>query len=363
MASIRISSLHKVYGKTPAVRGVDLSIGTGEFVVILGPSGCGKSTLLRMIAGLEDITSGVVAIDDVIVNDLEPGDRGCAMVFQNYALYPHMSVSENIGYSLKVAGVARAERDEKIRRVATLLGLDTFLDRRPAQLSGGQRQRVAMGRAMIRSPRVFLFDEPLSNLDAKLRLQMRLEIKRLHRELGSTSIFVTHDQLEAMTLADRLVVMNGGKIEQVGTPQEIYRRPASLFVADFLGSPPMNFIPAVIDDEGKAVCADGLRPCPDLIWDLEPGAEVRIGVRPGDLQIVGRSARGALPFEVEMVEDLGTENHLHGTTTGLRMTAVLATGEAVPDHPFAVLIPESAVHLFRERDGARIDPRSVSRIH
>jgi len=218
MADIAISNVTKSYGKTAVIHGVDLAIRDGEFVVILGPSGCGKSTLLRMIAGLEEITGGTIAIAGEVVNEKEPRERGCAMVFQNYALYPHFSVAENIGYALKVAGVPKAERMRRVREVAKSVGLEDYLDRKPSQLSGGQRQRVAMGRAMIREPKVFLFDEPLSNLDAKLRVQMRLEVRKLHQRLGATSVFVTHDQVEAMTLADRIVVMNAGRIEQIGTP-------------------------------------------------------------------------------------------------------------------------------------------------
>ena len=232
MASLELQKVEKKFGHSHVVKGVDLGVERGEFVVILGPSGCGKSTLLRMVAGLEAITTGSILINDKIVNELEPRERGCAMVFQNYALYPHMSVAENIGYALKVAGLSKAERDQKIQKVAQTLGLTEFLTRKPSQLSGGQRQRVAMGRAMIREPAVFLYDEPLSNLDAKLRVSMRGEIRRLHQRLGTTSLFVTHDQVEAMTLADRIVVMNAGRIEQIATPHEIYNRPASLFVAD-----------------------------------------------------------------------------------------------------------------------------------
>ena len=255
MADIAIRGVRKSFGHSEIVHGIDLDIADGEFVVILGPSGCGKSTLLRLIAGLEQITAGEIAIGGKVVNKLEPRERGCAMVFQNYALYPHMTVSENIGYALKVAGVKRAERRRRIAEVAGILGVEELLDRKPSALSGGQRQRVAMGRAMIREPRVFLFDEPLSNLDAKLRVQMRVEIRRLHRRLKATSIFVTHDQIEAMTLADRLVVMNRGRIEQVGAPAEVYRRPASRFVAGFIGSPPMNFLAARM--EGSPIARIG----------------------------------------------------------------------------------------------------------
>ena len=244
MSEIAIRGVRKSYGKIETVHGIDLAFGSGEFVVILGPSGCGKSTLLRMIAGLESISAGEIAIGGRVVNRLEPRERGCAMVFQNYALYPHMTVAENIGYALKVAGVPKAERLRRIAEVSRSTGLEHLLDRRPGQLSGGQRQRVAMGRAIIREPKVFLFDEPLSNLDATLRVQMRIEIRRLHDRQGVTSVFVTHDQVEAMTLADRLVVLNAGRVEQVGTSAEIYRRPASRFVAGFVGSPPMNLLDA-----------------------------------------------------------------------------------------------------------------------
>ena len=263
MADISIRDVRKSYGKEEVVHGVDLEITNGEFIVILGPSGCGKSTLLRMIAGLEAITSGEIAIGGTVVNQLEPRERGCAMVFQNYALYPHMTVANNIGYALKVAGMKKAERMAKVREVAKIIGLEDFLDRKPGQLSGGQRQRVAMGRAIIREPEVFLFDEPLSNLDAKLRVQMRLEIRRLHQRLGATSVFVTHDQVEAMTLADRLVVMNSGNIDQVGTPSEVYDTPASTYVGGFIGSPPMNFLTGSVSNTGGHVDLGQRRSAPD----------------------------------------------------------------------------------------------------
>ncbi|WP_210484480.1 ABC transporter ATP-binding protein [Microvirga antarctica] len=356
MTEIAIDSLCKSYGKTPAVCGIDLVIPSGEFVVILGPSGCGKSTLLRMIAGLEDITSGSVAIGGTVVNDVEPGARGCAMVFQNYALYPHMSVAQNIGYAQKIAGVGKREREAAVLRVATVLGLETLLDRKPGQLSGGQRQRVAMGRAMIRSPKIFLFDEPLSNLDAKLRLQMRLEIKRLHRELRTTSVFVTHDQIEAMTLADRLVIMNKGVIEQVGTPDEIFRRPASLFVADFLGTPPMNFLPATIDTAGRPVVSTNTVLGAARRWNLPAGTDVRVGVRPGDIGLAELPSAHALPFELDMIDDLGTETHWHGHAAGSRLSITVTPGARPARSPLAVSIPEGAIHLFRNTDGRRVDP-------
>ncbi|MFN3547148.1 MAG: ABC transporter ATP-binding protein [Mesorhizobium sp.] len=361
MASIDIRDVHKLYGKTPAVRGLDLAVEDGSFLVILGPSGCGKSTLLRMIAGLEDISAGEIAIDGRVVNDVDPGRRGCAMVFQNYALYPHMTVAENIGYALKVAGVARAERAERVSRVASMLGLGELLGRKPSQLSGGQRQRVAMGRAMVREPGIFLFDEPLSNLDAKLRIQMRLEIKRLHRELKTTSVFVTHDQVEAMTLADTLVVMNQGVIEQVGTPAEVFRRPTSRFVANFLGSPPMNFLPARIDRRGRAVVADRHLPWPDLAFDLPAGTDIEIGLRPGDLALVaGSESEGVIPFEPDILEDLGSELHWHGAVEGTPVSVALPASTRVPVGPVRLTAPPSAVHAFDLGDGRRVEPKIPS---
>ncbi|HWL71444.1 MAG TPA: sn-glycerol-3-phosphate ABC transporter ATP-binding protein UgpC, partial [Geminicoccus sp.] len=269
MAEITLSSVRKSYGGNEVVKGVDLQVPAGNFLVILGPSGCGKSTLLRMIAGLEEITSGELAIGGVRMNDREPRERHCAMVFQNYALYPHMTVARNIAYPLEVAGVPRVERERRVRATAASVDLADYLERKPSQLSGGQRQRVAMARAMIRAPRVFLFDEPLSNLDATLRVQMRLELRRLHQRLGVTSVLVTHDQTEAMTMADLLVVMNGGRIEQAGTPLEVYGRPASCFVASFIGTPPMNLVEAEIAPGGRLHTALG--PLPIAAAGVAPG--------------------------------------------------------------------------------------------
>jgi len=242
MATITLKQIKKSYGKTEVIHGVDLDVADGELIVIVGPSGCGKSTLLRMVAGLETVTDGQISIDGRVVNDLEPRERDIAMVFQNYALYPHMSVRKNLAYGLKIAKLPADEIERRVAKAAKMLQLDQYLDRKPRQLSGGQRQRVAMGRAIVREPAAFLFDEPLSNLDAKLRVQMRMEIKALQRELGITSLYVTHDQVEAMTMADRVVVMNEGVAEQIGPPLEVYRNPATMFVAGFIGSPPMNFI-------------------------------------------------------------------------------------------------------------------------
>src|SRR5262247_1109889 len=253
MASVSLRGVRKSYDGVEVVHGVDCEIRDGEFIVVLGPSGCGKSTLLRMIAGLEAITAGEIAIGGRVVNALEPKDRDIAMVFQNYALYPHMSVYDNMSYGLRIRGMSKAEIEARVQKAARILELGGFLERKPRQLSGGQRQRVAMGRAIVREPAVFLFDEPLSNLDAKLRVQMRMEIKRLQRELGVTSIYVTHDQVEAMTLADRLIVMNSGIADQIGTPMDVYDRPASTFVAGFIGSPAMNFLAAKVSADRRSV--------------------------------------------------------------------------------------------------------------
>src|SRR5471030_338715 len=299
MAAVTFSGVHKSFGSTPVVHGVDIEIADGEFCVLVGPSGCGKSTLLRMIAGLEEISGGEIRIGDRVVNNVAPKERDIAMVFQNYALYPHMTVQDNMGFSLKLAGESPSAIKARVDEAASILGLSEYLARYPRQLSGGQRQRVAMGRAIVRKPQVFLFDEPLSNLDAKLRGTMRLEMKKLHARLGVTTVFVTHDQIEAMTLADRVVVMNGGYIEQIGTPDEVYHAPASLFVASFIGAPTMNLIPARrvganelrLTDNGQtialpkqmAVTAD------DLILGMRPeDVDVAQGVAlPGQVDVPG----------------------------------------------------------------------------
>ena len=288
MAAITLEGVHKSYGSVPVIHGVDIDIADGEFVVLVGPSGCGKSTLLRMVAGLEPITGGNLRIGGRVVNDLAPKDRDIAMVFQSYALYPHMTVAQNMGFSLKLRGIDKAEIDRRVKHAARILALEPYLDRRPRQLSGGQRQRVAMGRAIVRDPQVFLFDEPLSNLDAKLRVQMRSEIKALHQQLGITTVYVTHDQTEAMTMADRIVVMNGGRVEQSGAPLALYDRPANVFVAGFLGSPAMNFVPGtlVADTLAGLRLEDGsviaVRPFPETLV----GKDVIFGIRPEDIEIV-----------------------------------------------------------------------------
>jgi sn-glycerol 3-phosphate transport system ATP-binding protein len=364
MSDIEVRKVEKLYGKTQVVHGIDLKIRKGEFVVILGPSGCGKSTLLRMIAGLERITRGDISIGGRRVNDLEPRERGCAMVFQNYALYPHMSVAGNIGYALKVAGLPKGERDARVQKIAATVGLRDYLERKPAQLSGGQRQRVAMARAMIREPEVFLFDEPLSNLDAQLRVQMRLEIRRLHKRLGATSVFVTHDQIEAMTLADRLVVMNDGRIDQIGTPSEVYSAPATRFVARFIGSPPMNLLNGGLTASGMIRFGLGRElPCPpiDRKWD----GSVVFGFRPEDAKLAPLSGRGrtnpGIPFEIELVEDVGVARLCHGEIDGQEIALSIPPGTpVVSGQRQSIVIDPERLHLFDSATGARI-PQSAAR--
>ncbi len=307
MATVRLENIEKTYPNGfRAIHGVDVDIADGELIVLVGPSGCGKSTLMRMIAGLESVTSGNISIDGRVVNQLEPADRDIAMVFQNYALYPHMNVFDNMAYGLKIRRLPKTEIEQRVNKAAKILELtQDQLTRKPRQLSGGQRQRVAMGRAIVREPSVFLFDEPLSNLDAKLRVQMRIEIKRLQRSLGVTALYVTHDQVEAMTLADRLVAMNGGKVEQIGTPMELYETPASLFVAQFIGSPPMNIMPCVVHG-GKAMLG-AIKVMPVSAPD---DAQVSVGIRPEHL-LLREPAATPLRGVVELVERLGAESLAH----------------------------------------------------
>jgi multiple sugar transport system ATP-binding protein len=315
MARVTISELHKAFGEVEVIHGVDIEIADGEFVVLVGPSGCGKSTLLRMIAGLESVTAGSISIGERVVINIPPKDRDIAMVFQNYALYPHMSVAKNMAFSLRLKKVDRAEVDRRVQNAAGILGLTGFLDRYPRQLSGGQRQRVAMGRAIVRDPQVFLFDEPLSNLDAKLRVQMRAEIKELHQRLGTTTIFVTHDQVEAMTMADKIVVMQDGLIEQIGAPLDLYDRPDNLFVASFIGSPAMNLIRgAARNGDGLVVEAHGARLAVSGRHDLADGQSVVYGVRPEHLDLVedgpGYGAEGGIMAEVAVIEPMGAETQV-----------------------------------------------------
>ncbi|MDX8490820.1 sn-glycerol-3-phosphate ABC transporter ATP-binding protein UgpC [Mesorhizobium sp. VK22B] len=315
MAIVSLKKLTKRYGNMEIVHGIDLDVADREFIALVGPSGCGKSTTLRMIAGLEEISGGTIEIGGRVVNDLPPRSRNISMVFQSYALYPHMTVRENLGFSLKIAGAPKGEMDRRVAEASAILGLDALLERRPSQLSGGQRQRVAMGRAIVRDPDVFLFDEPLSNLDAKLRTQMRTEIKKLHAKVKSTVIYVTHDQIEAMTLADRIVIMRDGYIEQVGAPDEVFQRPATRFVAGFIGSPPMNLQEATVAD-GKVVFASGQSlPLPGRFKDrVSAGDKVVFGLRPDDLYPVGHGLHSGdaadvheMELPVTVTEPLGNE--------------------------------------------------------
>ena len=312
MSAISIRNVTKRYGRgataVQVIHGVSAEIESGEFIVIVGPSGCGKSTLLRMVAGLEEISGGEIAIKDKVVNHVEPAERDIAMVFQNYALYPHMSVFDNMAYGLKIRKLPKAEIQARVDKAAKILELGPYLKRKPRELSGGQRQRVAMGRAIVRQPAVFLFDEPLSNLDAKLRAQTRLEIQKLHQELGITSLFVTHDQVEAMTLAQRMLVMNAGRIEQIGTPDEVYQRPATTFVAGFIGNPPMNLIEGRAEGDSFVIGETRLAlPAP-----AARDGDVILGLRPEHTALVGAAEPGSWPLKVEVVEMLGAERLVYG---------------------------------------------------
>jgi len=344
MASIDLKGVGKTYaGAVRAVENIDLSIGDGELVVLVGPSGCGKSTLLRMIAGLETITTGTISIDGRVVNKEEPAQRDIAMVFQNYALYPHMSVRQNLEYGLKNRGTPKDQIAARVAEAARILEIEPFLDRRPRALSGGQRQRVAMGRAIVRQPKAFLFDEPLSNLDAKLRGQMRVEIRTLQRRLKTTSVYVTHDQLEAMTLADRLVVMNAGHIEQVGTPTELYARPATLFVAGFIGSPPMNLL------ERAAFAPE------DAAWldRFAPGAAT-IGIRPDDLSLTPSDGALALKTTVDLIEPVGAESHVHLRWRERRLVAQMKGPRGFTDGANITVYAAPATSHYFDANGRRI---------
>jgi multiple sugar transport system ATP-binding protein len=347
MAAVHLSAVRKSFGSTPVVHGVDVSIADGEFCVLVGPSGCGKSTLLRMVAGLEEISGGEVKIGGRVVNNVPPKERDIAMVFQNYALYPHMTVYDNMAFSLKLAHVPAEDAHRRVEEAAQILGLTDYFKRYPRQLSGGQRQRVAMGRAIVRKPQVFLFDEPLSNLDAKLRVSMRTEIKALHQRLKTTSIYVTHDQIEAMTMADKIVVMNAGKVEQIGTPLELYDNPANLFVAGFIGSPAMNFLAGKVNGSGISVGAGIDLPNPTK--DLAPGREVLVGVRPEHLAVDA----GGLPVEVVIVEPTGADTQIYCKLAGTAVTAVVR--ERHTFHPGeAVRLKPQLTYLFDPSSGARL---------
>ncbi len=357
MAAVTLRHVAKSYGTNKVLHDIDLDIPDRAFAVLVGPSGCGKSTLLKMIAGLEDLSDGEVWIGGRMVNEVSPADRDIAMVFQSYALYPHMTVAENLGFHLRLKGMAREERERRIAKAAQSLGLSQFLARYPRELSGGQRQRVAMGRAIVREPQVFLFDEPLSNLDAKLRIQMRAEIKSLQHRLQTTTIYVTHDQIEAMTLADIIVVMREGRIEQVGAPLEVYDRPINAFVAGFIGSPPMNLIEGVLRLNGgpPVVEASGLRLPLDAVPKGETGQQVIYGIRPGALDRLPDSAPGAIAAQIEVVEPTGDELYAHVMAGGIRLHVALAGRPVVEiGDPIALKPRPGSVHLFDAESGRRI---------
>ena len=349
MATVTLSDVKKRFGSTDVIHGIDADIADGEFIVIVGPSGCGKSTLLRMVAGLETVTEGDVLIGGDRANDKEPMDRDIAMVFQNYALYPHMSVRQNMGYGLKIAGLPKDQINAKVEEAAKLLQLDPYLDRKPRELSGGQRQRVAMGRAIVREPAVFLFDEPLSNLDAKLRVQMRLEIKELQSKLGVTALYVTHDQVEAMTMADRMIVMNAGVAEQIGTPLEVYETPRTLFAAQFIGSPAMNILDAALS--GNQVVLNG-----EAIATAQgPDGPVKLGVRPEHLRV---DEGGPLSVRVSLTEPLGANTLFHGRLNGSDETFTISLqgvhSLSSPNAEMRFSIEPGMAHAFDLASGLRL---------
>jgi len=348
MAELKLSAVRKAYGATTVLHGIDLHVADGEFVVFVGPSGCGKSTLLRSIAGLEEITGGTIAIDGADVTGLPASERGLAMVFQSYALYPHMSVYANMAFALENMGFKRDEIDKRVKRAAAMLRLTDYLERKPKALSGGQRQRVAIGRAIVRDPKIFLFDEPLSNLDAELRVATRKELAALHAEIGGTMIYVTHDQVEAMTLADRIVVLQGGRIEQVGTPLELYNRPDNLFVAGFIGSPRMNLLPGRVTAAGKVALGEGGHEVACTTGSLATGAKVTLGIRPEHLALAPEGQ--GLPLAVDLVERLGGESYLYGASAGLPQITLRLDGQSEHErgHEVALAFPQQSLHLFDE---------------
>jgi multiple sugar transport system ATP-binding protein len=357
VASVSIQQAQKYFGQTHIIKGVSIEIADGEFCVLVGPSGCGKSTLLRMIAGLEEISGGQMQIGGKVVNNMPPKERDIAMVFQNYALYPHMTVRDNMAFSLMLAKRDRATIDERVSKAAGILGLNQLLERYPRQLSGGQRQRVAMGRAIVRDPQVFLFDEPLSNLDAKLRVQMRTEIKELHQRLKTTSIYVTHDQIEAMTMADKIVVMRDGVVEQIGSPLELYDNPANQFVAGFIGSPAMNFLPGTIRRNGgepRVELADGVMlPMPRTAAGGIDGQKVIFGTRPEHVELV--NGGDGVPAEVVVVEPTGADTQVFSKIAGVEVTTVFRERHAFAPGSTIRLRPDpTRAHLFDATNGSRM---------
>jgi multiple sugar transport system ATP-binding protein len=352
LGTVEIRNVKKSYGSVKVIHGLSLSIAAGEFVALVGPSGCGKSTLLRMIAGLEDISAGEIAIRDRVVNNVAPRNRDIAMVFQNYALYPHMSVRRNMGFSLRLRGVPKSEIEMRVNSAADILGLQALLDRKPRALSGGQRQRVAMGRAIVRNPTVFLFDEPLSNLDAKLRVQMRSELKELHQRLKTTTVYVTHDQIEAMTLADRIVVMNEGNIEQAGKPLDVFDKPESVFVATFIGSPAMNLLGGTVAADGRsATLADGTTVALPQLHGAKPGTKVTLGIRPEHVEL----GTDGWPATASVIEPTGTETQIGLRFAGQSMRVLLRGRTACqPGEAVRLVIDPARVHVFDGETGRRI---------
>jgi multiple sugar transport system ATP-binding protein len=360
MATVSLKKLTKRYGNMAVVHGIDLDVTDREFIALVGPSGCGKSTTLRMIAGLEEISDGVIEIGGRMVNDLPPRSRNISMVFQSYALYPHMTVRENMGFSLKIAGAPKEEMERRVAEASAILGLDQLLERRPSQLSGGQRQRVAMGRAIVRDPDVFLFDEPLSNLDAKLRTQMRTEIKKLHAKVRSTVIYVTHDQVEAMTLADRIVIMRDGFIEQVGTPDKVFRRPETRFVAGFIGSPPMNLNEATVDDGGLVFAGGERLPLPGQFRsNVTAGSKVVFGLRPDDIYPTGHGIHSGAETDVHQIElpvtitePLGNETLVFAEFDGRDWVSRMLNPKPLqPGEKVTLSLDLSQAHLFDATSG------------
>jgi multiple sugar transport system ATP-binding protein len=352
MSSVSIRRVQKSYGAVPIIRDVNVEIDDGEFVILVGPSGCGKSTLLRMIAGLEDISAGEICIGDRVVNDVVPKERDIAMVFQSYALYPHMTVEDNMAFSLKMSGAKKSEIAPKVARAAQILSLEPLLGRLPKELSGGQRQRVAMGRAIVRDPKVFLFDEPLSNLDAKLRVQMRTEIKALHQRLGTTIVYVTHDQVEAMTMADKIVVLHDGVVEQVGAPLDLYDRPNNLFVAGFIGSPAMNLLKGKVEREGFVIDGTNGLTLPFTSAPIAPGLPAVYGIRPEHFSL----DPAGFPIKVEVVEPTGSETQVIAHIGGQEITAVFRERiTAGPGEVIRIAPQREHAHLFDASTEQRIN--------
>jgi multiple sugar transport system ATP-binding protein len=352
MASVQFTNVRKSFGSTPIIKSVSFNIADGEFVILVGPSGCGKTTLLRMLAGLENITAGEIRIGGEVVNRMPPKERDIAMVFQNYALYPHMTVAENMGFSLLMKGVPRGEIAQRVKPAAEMLGLSKLLDRYPRQLSGGQRQRVAMGRAIVRNPQVFLFDEPLSNLDAKLRVQMRAEIKELHQRLKTTTVYVTHDQVEAMTMADRIVVMHDGVVEQIGRPLELYDRPANLFVAGFIGSPAMNMLEGVVTTSGgnRLVMADGTEITLPTGHAAPEGSAAICGIRPEQVRL----DPAGIPAKVVVTEPMGSETQVVARLGGQEATFVFHQRlDVAAGDELRIAVDPANIHLFNRETGQR----------